>query len=295
MSRFCIVLAEQPHHQVFAEVVESLSWGLRELAHEVEVATMPRAGVRNIVLAPHLLLACGESIHLEPGTIVYNGEPHCSPQFVRSLRLLGLRHVEVWDYSRRTTEFLLGLGIPARTVPYAWCPTLRRRAVFDARYFGAVGDGITDDTQAIAAAAAAAARDVDVLFLGSNSPRRNRVLAELAAVPNLHARLLFGMYGAERDHWLARSKVCLNVHYWDEGGSEDLRVLLACAHSVAVVSEGPPDEPYKSEWARWTRYEDLVDECVHQVRSGDWRRQAARGFAAVHMHDAVTVLREALR
>jgi hypothetical protein len=271
MSRFCIVLAERPHHQVFAEVVESLSWGLRELAHEVEVATMPRAGVRNIVLAPHLLLACGESIHLEPGTIVYNGEPHCSPQFVRSLRLLGLRHVEVWDYSRRTTEFLLGLGIPARTVPYAWCPTLRRQS------------------------ASPPARDVDVLFLGSNSPRRNRVLAELAAVPDLHTRLLFGMYGAERDDWLARSKICLNVHYWDEGGSEDLRLLLACANSVAVVSEGPPDEPYKSEWARWTRYEDLVGECGHQVRSGDWRLQAARGFAAVHMHDAVVVLREALR
>lgn len=280
MSRFCIVLAEQPHRLVFAEVVETLSWGLRKLGHDVEASTYPRTGVRNIVLAPHLLLATDEHVALEPGTIVYNGEPHISPLFVRSLRLLGLRHVTAWDYSRRNIEFLNGLAVPARHVPYAWAPSL-------CRCWPQVELDHWD---------AFATRDVDVLFVGSSSPRRVRVLEELAAShPELKVKSLFGVYGEERDRWLLRSRVCLNVHYWEERPpNEDLRMVLACANAVAVVSEGIPDEPHKEDWAVWAPYDELAETVAELVHSRRWRQQAARGFAAVQRPDAATVVKEAL-
>jgi hypothetical protein len=276
MSRFCIVLAEQPHRLVFAEVVEALSWGLAELGHQVEQSTMPRVGVRNIVLAPHLLLACDECITLEPGTIVYNGEPHVSPLFLRSLRLLAHRNVTAWDYSARNVGFLRELGVPARHVPYAWCPSMSSR-VFRVQ-------------------AREIAREIDILFVGSLSPRRVRVLEQLARKhPDLKVQSLFGAYGVERDRRLLQSRVCLNVHYWDEQPpNEDLRILVACAKAVAVVSEGTPDEPEKRDWAKWCAYDHLVDVVAEHVRSGEWKEQASRGFTAVQMRDAAIVVKQAL-
>jgi hypothetical protein len=270
MTRFCIVLAEGPHRLVFADVVESLCWGLRQLGHDPEAATYPRPGVRNIILAPHLLLAIDEEVRIEPGTIVYNGEPLWSPLFVRSLRLLGNPKAEVWDYSRTTTKALADIGIAARTVPYAWSP-------------------------ATSLVPLAEPRTVDVLFVGSRSPRRDRILSKLAAVPELSTHTLFGVYGDVCRQWLARSKVALNVHYWPEGGCEDLRLLAANSMLCASVSEGEPDEPYKRPWAKWAPYDQIAEECVYQAKSGAWQEQALRGESAVRSHDAATVLREALR
>lgn len=272
MSRYNIVLAEQPHRQVFAEAVEALTWGLRGLAHEVESSTYPVRGACNIILAPHLLLASDENVSIEPGTIVYNAEPSWSPLFLRSLRLLGNRHCVVWDYSPSSTEFLRGLGIPARTVPFAWCPSLAREP-----------------------SPLAHPRHVDVLWIGSLSPRRERVLAELArlAPEGFAIKRLFNCYGRERDHWIVRSKVLLNVHYWDEGGCEDLRIIHAASNAVAVVSEGEP-EAGRAEWASWRPYEDLAAECVRLVERDGWMEQAARGYHAIRLHNAVSILREAL-
>jgi hypothetical protein len=280
--RFCIVLAEQPHRMVFAEVIETLSWGLRELTHEVEVATYPRTGVRNIILAPHLLLASDENVVLEPGTIVYNGEPHVSPLFVRSLRLLSHRNAIAWDYSRRNIEFLNGLDVPAHHVPYAWAPSLCRWPQL------MPGDGPRVPLYSM--------RDIDVLFVGSSSPRRVRILEDLVARhPELKVKTLFGVYGEERDQWLIRSRVALNLHYWEERPpNEDLRLLLACSNAVAVVSEDTPDEPDKEDWAVWCPYQELVETVAELVHSGRWKQQAAHGYAAVQRLDAATVVKDAL-
>jgi hypothetical protein len=280
MSRFAIVLAEQPHRLVFAEVVESLAWGLRELGHEVEAATRPIPGVRNIILAPHLLLASDEHVELSPGTIVYNGEPFVSPLFVRSLRLLGKPNVVAWDYSALNVEYLTGLSIPALHVPYAWAPPLCRWPK----------SGQAEPLPLYST------RNVDVLFVGSSSPRRVRVLEQLQADhPELTVKTLFGVYGEERDGWLCRSRVCLNMHYWDERPpNEDLRLLLACSNAVAVISEGTPDEPAKAEWAVWAPYSELVERTAALVASGEWKQQAALGYAAVQECDAVSVVKKAL-
>lgn len=269
--RFCIVLGGQTaHRHVFAELVESLVWGLGELAHEVvEVSDRPRAGARCLVVGPHLLVEADERVRLPPGSIVYNGEPHCSPLFVRSLRLLAQPELVVWDYSRRTTEFLLALGIPARTVPFAWYPGLVRPMAWQAR-------------------------DLDVVFVGSLSERRRRALASLDAA-GLRVRHAFGVYGAARDELVARARVVLNMHYWPESPNEDLRILHAASQGCAVVSEGLPDEPRKLDWAVWTPYPTLAEECARQLYAETWRKQAAIGFAAVQQTDAATVLREALQ
>lgn len=105
-----------------------------------------------------------------------------------------------------------------------------------------------------------AERDIDVLFLGRASERRERALAGYAdllerfrcefvladpSVPNAHAGPSF-VTGANKRALLARSKVLLNVHAGEGAGFEWLRAAEAISCGCAVVSEHSPDlEPLR--------------------------------------------------
>lgn len=100
-----------------------------------------------------------------------------------------------------------------------------------------------------------AERDVDVLFLGRVTARRERALAGYAdllerfrcefvladpSVPNAHEGPSF-VAGANKRALLARSKVLLNVHAEEGAGFEWLRAAEAISCGCAVVSEHAPD------------------------------------------------------
>lgn len=281
-TRYGIVLAAAPDSQVFREHVEAVCWGLAELGADVEVLVRPRPDVRNIVIGPQLLLQADPGVRrLPPGSIVWNAEPDVSPFFVRSLPFLGQPDVTVWDYSRRTTEVLRSLGIPARTVPFAWAPTMRT-----------VHRGPPSPDEPLELEP-----DVDVLFVGSLNARRFAFLQALYRVATRVQVVTAGTYGDARDRWLARARLAVNLHFWDESPNEDPRILHACANGVAVVSEGIPDEPHKEPWARWSgssSVEDLARLVERELATEGWREQGPRGERAVREIDAATVLREAL-
>ena len=70
---------------------------------------------------------------------------------------------------------------------------------------------------------APAAEDVDVLFVGSLNDRRRTVLDALEA-KGAKVERVFGVYGPERDGWLARAKICLNLHFYEARVFEVVRV-----------------------------------------------------------------------
>ncbi|MGN6816930.1 MAG: glycosyltransferase family protein, partial [Solirubrobacterales bacterium] len=105
-----------------------------------------------------------------------------------------------------------------------------------------------------------AERDIDVLFLGCASERRQRAVASYAdllerfrcefiladpSVPNAHEGPSF-VTGANKRALLARSKVVLNIHAEEGVGFEWLRAAEAISCGCAVVSEHAPDlEPLR--------------------------------------------------
>lgn len=274
MSRFQIVLAGEPNRLVFAELQDSLAWGLRALGHDVTTGMFPEEGQRRaIILAPHLLLCSreGEAWMPPEGTIVYNFEPACSNLFERSLRLLGAPGVVAWDYAVATTDALRKLGVQAKHVPFAFAPVLQTLPKKD--------------------------KDIDVVFCGSESPRRAALMRELLSKGlGLSLRLRFGVFGPERDELLARACVVLNAHFFAESTNEDLRILYAVANGLAVSSEGPPDEARKVGWARWAPIKDLVQNTLQLARSGEWQEQRERGARALRESpDVREVLCEALK
>lgn len=86
--------------------------------------------------------------------------------------------------------------------------------------------------------------------------------------------MLFGVYGKERDAFIARSKVVINHHYFSSELFEIVRVFYLLANSVAVVAEVNKTtsiDPVYLNGVYATPYEGLVDACVELVRNQDLR------------------------
>jgi hypothetical protein len=264
------------HSAAFAEVLEAVVCGLRALGATVSQAVNQLAvpGPQPILFGANLL---GDAVVdvLPPGTIVYNLEQidesssWCSATYFRLLQ-----SCQVWDYSARNISSLARLGVTenVRHVPVGYVPELTR---------------IT----------AAQLEDIDVLFYGSLNDRRNNVISQLRQA-GLNAHAVFGVYGAARDALIARSKVVLNMHYYDANIFELVRVSYLLANRKAVVAECNPGteiDPDIVDAVRLAPYEGLVSACAELVANSQGRRALAeRGFSRMVARDERAYLAAAL-
>ena len=248
----------RPERFVYAEswreAAEALHHGFAELGIDVPVYENhfgPDA--TPIVFGAHHLSESGAG-KLPADAILYNfeqlreGAPWFQPRY---LALLG--RFRVWDYSLSNIDYLQRSNISpqARHVPVGYVPQWSRIE--------------------------SAEQDIDVLFFGTLTDRRKRVLYALADL-GLKARYLVGVFGPERDRWIARSKVVLNIHAQAGGLFEYLRVLYLLANRKAVVTEPGEVGEIDPEMARGLEvapYERLVDSCVRLANDAGARRMLA--------------------
>ena len=275
MDRYAVVIVTPrgyAHSAAFREVGETLLHGLRRLGHDAVLTdgTTPK-GRRAIVLGSNLAAQSGQP--LPKDAILYNleqveaGSPWMTPRLLELFR----RH-ELWDYSERNAARLAELGIPRpRVVPIGFVPELAR---------------IPGSTE-----------DIDVLFYGSLNDRRARVLDELRR-RGLRVEALFGVYGEERDRAISRSKVVLNVHYYEAKVFEIVRVSYLLANRRCVVSErgaDPAEERPFEDGIAFADHGALADACARLVADPVARAElAGRGFALMSARDEAGYLAEAL-
>lgn len=209
-------------------------------------------GGRNILFCAHLL-AANASIALPRNSIVYNTEQiESGAAFDSSGYRDLLRRHTVWDYSARNVKRLAPLLGHARLyhVPVGYVPELTRIERREPP-------------------------DIDVLFYGSVNERRREVIDRLAA-EGVKVHAAYGVYGAERDALIARSRLVLNVHYYPTNIFEMIRVSYLLANRTAVVSERSPETeiaPELAEAVAFAPYERLVGACLSLLRD-EVRRQA---------------------
>jgi hypothetical protein len=263
------------HASAFQEIAETLCFGLQRLGCIAAIQENRfAADATNIILGANLIAE--KLIDMIPAnSILYNLEQiePTSTWFEPAFQQL-LREFAVWDYSARNIERIRQLGdaTQIRHVPIGYVPEMSR---------------IT----------AAASQDIDVLFYGSANTRRGKILHALRATGlNLHTA--FDVYGAERDALIARSKVVLNMHYYDSSIFEIVRVSYLLANRKAVVTEchaGTEIDADMQDAVVPARYDRLVDACVDLV--GNVRLREAleqRGFARIRARDETVILRTAL-
>ncbi|MDP3521536.1 MAG: hypothetical protein Q8S02_13030 [Hydrogenophaga sp.] len=259
---FCII---QPpgyiHVRAFDEVVQALAFSLVELGHQVAVqVNRLDNSARNVLLGAHLGHQDAQP-PLPADTVILNTEQLLTDEAGwNHLVLEWSRRHAVWDYSERNIEFLREQG--ARRVAHL-------RLGFQPQ---------------LARIPAAAHEDIDVLFYGSVGPRRAKVIDALKA-RGLRVAVVFGVYGAERDALIARSRLVLNLHHYESKILEVVRIFYLMTNAKAVVCEvgpGTAADPMYLDGVCAVPYEHLVDTCVDLLRDDSKRNAlAARARATL--------------
>lgn len=257
------------HVHAFDEVIISLFHGLSARGVSPRVTTNEISLVSpTIVFGWHLLPP--EVIRSLPKTVIiynleqlYSGSPMVSPSQIDSLAV----H-RVWDYSASNCRKLVEIGSSVAHVPFGYVKELER--VMDAPE-----------------------HPIDVLFYGSLTPRRVKVLDDLVRQGIVVSRV-FNCYGRQRDELIARSKIVLNIHNHPSSILETPRVGYLLANKRLVVSERDAATEVPAEYegvVAFAEYGELVQRCADLLDDAESRLAIARaGYARFVSHEMVSCL-----
>lgn len=235
------------HADAYLPVAETVYRGFLDLGIPCQWMENSISSGITVLFGGHLLNESAAKL-VPWSTIVYNLEQYDprqpSPWFQNPGYQYLLRSHMVWDFSRRNVEALLQSSFrPPRIqwVPLGYAeggaPILRQ----------------PEEDQ-----------DVDVLFYGSINQRRADCLDQLAK-HGVKTKVLSGVYGSERDRWIARAKIVLNIHFYETAIFEWARVIPLLANGVPVVSEASDANDIDSDLeqvVRFVAYDDLVEACL---------------------------------
>ena len=245
------------HYLALYELAETIIYGLHEINVECDVGVNELHPTRlNIIIGAHLLNR--EALDkISAKSIIYNTEQMGAPCFKGDSAYLALlRKCQVWDYSVGNVEKLKEKGVDAiKFVPIGYVEQLTRIPEV--------------------------AEDIDVLFYGSMNERRSRVLNELMA-RGFKVKSVFNVYGKERDEYIARSKIVLNVHFYEDQVFEIVRVSYLLANKKTVVAECDEltsIEPDIKKSVAAASYNKLVETCARLLSDEAERKKIANdGF-----------------
>jgi hypothetical protein len=271
-ARFLLLL-HPAMSQILGPVVDMLAAGLRELSCTVEITNaLPTDLDYKVIVLGANFFDESELSNLPPGSIILNVE-NSSSSFVSVSYIRLLRKFVVWDYDRTNADTMASILV--RPVHY-----LRM-------FYAAELTRILN----------AETKDIDVLFYGSFNARRSAVLDDLRQ-RGLSVKAVFGVYGAELDELISRSKVVINIHFYPNGRLEMIRLFDLLANARTVVCEVNPGETVDDDLqdafvgAPYERLADVTEALVRDpVRCA---QVAAVGKAALKKRCARTILREAI-
>lgn len=268
---------------VVGDIVQTFRIALERLGHEVTY--------QHSVVAPGMLnivffcwgLRWEDLAALQPNCIVVNFE-HLTPggQFFPEPYRDILQRAYVWEYSESNFQRMPQLGmLHADYTPLGY------------------EDGAAP-VLALDALLPEAQRDIDVLFFGLQSVRRVKVLDGLRAL-GLRVETTTQRHWSpeERDAYLLRSKVVLNIHNYDDSRIVEIpRLSIFFRHRKAIVCELYPDseiDPSLRNAVVGAGYEGLVAATAALV--ADPARRAAlegRGLSLFSTRSQSSVLAPAL-
>jgi hypothetical protein len=264
---------------VFDELIELITDCLEQLGHAVRRST-------NTFDANRLNLLIGHTAFLKEkdyDTLRGFGSPYVVFQMEalneragfapdRALYLQFLTQaLQVWDYAPENLPFLEAHGCRStQYVPLGYSKRLERIVH-------------------------APLKDIDVLFYGTGTPRRQHVVETLrdrgAGIETVTG------YGPRRDEAIARSKIVLNLHQFETTQLEQVRLSYLLNNRCFVVSESAESNPY-GDGVLFSEYDHIVDCCISYLRPEMESRRAEvadAGYASLKAIPTVAGVRTALQ
>lgn len=275
-SKFAVTVISPPgylHSAAFGEIAETLHYGLRSLGYDSVLTTEGAlAGRQHIVLGSNLLPHY--PLSLAGDAILYNLEQvDVGSSWFRPELIDIFRRYTLWDYSERNAAALEALGVKvARVVPVGYAKEMTRLQL-------------------------AADPDIDVLFFGSMNARRQKIIDEMRAA-GLRIETAIGVYGEARDALIERSKLILNVHFYEAKVLESVRLSYLLANRCAVLSEhgcDPLEDDAFADGVAFADYQHLAQRARALIDAPDERKRLAlRGFEIMCARLTSEYLRAAL-
>ena len=210
------------HAQVFHEIEASVFFSLQKLGYDVTNSTNDFAPDRkNIVFGMHHCPVDVVRHDIPKDTIIYSLEQmREQPECMRWCRKY--RGFEVWDYSMRNVEVLQKAGVEnIKHCKIGYVPEIS--------YFE------RNKPQE---------RDIDILAYLSPSPRREHIMKQFANNPNINFVHIQSTYGDDRDEYIKRAKLVINLHNHDNQIFEMVRVSHLLQNKVPVLCERNPDTDF---------------------------------------------------
>ncbi|UCD57360.1 MAG: hypothetical protein JSV16_16390 [Candidatus Hydrogenedentota bacterium] len=228
------------HSLCFKEIAELLKGSLNSVGFDCDMKINELADNRiNIILGYHLL-------KFDEALLRYRYIPYQLEQleakggwYSENVKRLLENAYEVWDYSEENIGLLNRLNIEAKHLPIGYHESLEL---------------IDHETE----------KDVDILFYGSIGERRRRVLDRLSDIANV--KVLFGVYGEQRDAFISRARIILNIHYYSTEIFEAPRISYLLNNGCFVVSETSPNNPYEAVNLCLVPYDRIVETCMHYLK-----------------------------
>lgn len=254
MGKFnVLILPEQGekyavHAQCFLEVADLLLFSLQDLGHETAFCERPEKDQTNILLGYHQLL--GQTLPAEYNFVIYQLEELRDEIAKIGPLLTTLRSpCKVWDFSELNLAYLRKRGIEAQLKPLGFHPKMER---IDQRK--------------------SSGKDIDILFYGCINDRRLEILEELEK--HFSVKTLFGVYGSERDYWIARSKIVLSIYYYETKYFDDVRISYLLNNRAFVIVESGRNNRYE-DFIVYADRENLVETCRYYLENDDAREEKA--------------------
>ena len=274
--KFAVSIITPPNYQhsaAFREVAETVHCALLELGYDSVLTSRTNYPDRQHIIFGSNLLPFYHP-PLSSNSILYNleqifvGSPWLHPGLLDIFR-----QYPVWDYSESNIKQLAQLGITnVQYVPIGYVPQLTRIPP--------------------------AEEDIDVLFFGTLNDRRRNIIKSLGE-NGVKTQVLMGVYGKERDQFIGRSKIVLNIHYYETQIFEIVRVSYLLANRRFVISESgcdPVEEGAFSSGVVFAGYDGLVRTCLDFLsRPEDRRRIAEAGFDIMVKRPETDYLRAAIQ
>ena len=97
-------------------------------------------------------------------------------------------------------------------------------------------------------------KDIDILFVGCINQKRTDIIQKIGQVfPNVKV-ITYGIFDIELANYLERSKIVLNIHFYDNAILERVRINEALQYGTFVISE----KPNQSDISAIEYYKDVV-------------------------------------
>jgi hypothetical protein len=110
----------------------------------------------------------------------------------------------------------------------------------------------------------------DLLFYGSMNDRRKKILDNLNK-SGLRVKVVFGVYGLERDALISESRAVLNLHYYDSQIFQQVRAFYPLINRIPVISESYPLEsaPAIYKEALFLNKDESIEDYTLRILSSD--------------------------